>query len=90
VAVVVALLLGVGLKVWAEEHRDDCDRYVEGDRRVPDSMYVKSGTRTVMVPCSLWVMRQPVGVQAAWLAEEAAVLVAVGLLVGDWRREREV
>ena len=90
VAGMLALLLGGGLWWWAVEHRDDCSRYMDGDRAESDSAEVKSGTRTIVVPCNVWVARQPVGVQGVYLLEGAVVLVVLVCGVGDWMKTREM
>ena len=78
--------LWVGLKIWAVEHTDDCDRYVAGDGSKPDAVEVRSGTRKIVVPCNVWVARQPVGVQVVFLVEMAVGVVFVVSGVGDWMR----
>ena len=58
-----AVLLAAGLWVWSAGHRDECSAYLGGDRHAPASQVVKTGTRTIVVPCQDWLIRQSALVQ---------------------------
>lgn len=58
-----AVLLVAGLWAWSAGHRDECSAYLGGDRHAPASQVVKTGTRTIVVPCQDWLLRQSAPVQ---------------------------
>ncbi len=76
-SLLVALLLGGGMYAWTLEHRDDCARYLGGDKTVPSSEQVESGTRTIVVPCNVWIPRQSLAMQTLALAELCVFVVFV-------------
>jgi len=90
-SLLLALMIVAVLRAWLIDHRDNCDRYMAGDRTVPSSEYIESGTRTVEVPCDQWLMRQPAWVQGVCLLD-LTVLVVFALSVcqdvARWRRLR--
>lgn len=83
------LLLFLCIRAYVINHRDNCDRYEAGDRSVPASEFVHTGTRIVAMPCGEWMPRQPIGVQLASLADFAIVAVFVLSVWGDWKRWAE-
>jgi hypothetical protein len=90
-SLVLALLIFGGIRARVAEHRDNCDRYMAGDRTVPASEYVEEGTRTVEVPCNAWLQRQPLWMQLVCMLDFAVIVVFVLNAVADilrWRRAR--
>ena len=85
VSLLLALLLGVGLKSWALGQRDDCDDYLAGDRSAPASQMVESGSRSVDVPCEAWIPRQSLWVQILCLLELVVIVVFTISCAGDLR-----
>jgi hypothetical protein len=63
------LMLGLGIRLWDAQQRDDCALYNAGDRSVPASVMVISGSRQIEVPCNDWIMRQPLKVQLLCLVD---------------------
>jgi hypothetical protein len=90
-SLLLALMIFAVLRAWLIDHRDNCDRYMTGDRTFPSSEYIESGTRTVEVPCDQWLLRQPAWVQAVCLLD-LTVLVVFALSVWQdlarWNRLR--
>ena len=74
-SLLLALLLGVGIWRWNVGHSDDCARYLAGEKTLPRSQIVVSGTRTLVVPCEYWLPRQPEKVQFLCLLDFALVAV---------------
>jgi hypothetical protein len=68
-SLLLALILGAGIRLWDAQQRDNCSLYMAGDRTVPASEMVISGTRQIEVPCSDWIMRQPLRVQVLCLLD---------------------
>ena len=62
-------MLGLAIRLWDARHPDDCALYNAGDRSVPSSVMVVSGTRQIEVPCNDWIMRQPLKVQLLCLVD---------------------
>jgi len=85
-SLLLGLLLASGIRLWAVGHRDDCDRYMAGETKLPASQWVVSGTRTIEVPCNDWVLRQPMAVQLLCLADLVLIVVFVLHGLGDARR----
>jgi len=86
-SLVLALLIFLGIRTWTIGHRDDCDRLGLNNAK-PATVNVESGTRTVEMPCNLWLPRQPVWVQGVCLLDGAVGAVFVLSLWGDWVRWR--
>ena len=84
----LTLLLAASVRLWAACQRDDCDRLGPGTRGTPSSVLVESGTRTITVPCTYWVPRQPVRVQLLVLLNLVLGLVFVVSVGTDWARAR--
>jgi hypothetical protein len=85
VTVLLALLLGVGLKFWALGQADDCDDYLAGDKTAPASQTVEAGSRSIDVPCEAWIPRQSQWVQILCLVELVVIVVFMISFVGDVR-----
>ncbi|MGA1981103.1 MAG: hypothetical protein ABSG84_01410 [Acidobacteriaceae bacterium] len=85
-SLLLALLLGVGIRLWTEDQRDACTPYLAGDTKVPSSEWVMSGTRTIEVSCNDWIMRQPLRVQILCLVD---VILAVLFLLNALSDLRE-
>jgi hypothetical protein len=68
-SLLLALMLGLGIHLWDARQQDDCALYNAGDRSVPSSVMVLSGTREIEVPCNDWIMRQPLKVQLLCLVD---------------------
>ena len=91
-SLLLALMIVAVLRVWLIEHPDNCDRYMAGDRTVPPSEYIESGTRTVEVPCNQWLFRQPAWVQCICLLDLTVLVVFVLSVwqdVARWRDRRK-
>ena len=91
----LALLLASGIRLWSVEQRDECARFLAGDKSYPASQVVVEGTRTVIVPCKQWLPRQPLAVQVLCLVDLLlAALFAMNALadaregLARWRRRR--
>lgn len=80
------LLLGVGVRRWSLMHPDNCDRYLAGNRKLPPTEYVISGTRQVAVPCNQWLTRQPERIQILCLLDLLLAATFVVNAVGDIQR----
>ena len=88
-SLLLALLLAFGMHAWTIGHIDDCDRFRADKTGTPTSVMVQSGTRVVSVPCSIWVLRQPM-----WMQGCCALLVVLGVIFvfglwSDWSRSSE-
>jgi hypothetical protein len=64
-----ALVLGAGIHLWDARQKDNCSLYMAGDKSLPSSELVVSGSRQIEVPCSDWIMRQPLSVQVLCLLD---------------------
>jgi hypothetical protein len=90
-SLLLGLLLACGIRLWYVERKDECARWLAGDRSAPATQTVVSGTRTIEVPCTDWAMRQPLGVQVLCLLDMAlgVVFVMNGLAdVREWMQVR--
>jgi hypothetical protein len=68
-SLLLALMLGAGIRLWDAQQKDNCALYMAGDRTLPASELVISGTRQIEVPCNDWIMRQPMRVQVLCLLD---------------------
>jgi hypothetical protein len=91
----LALLLASGIRLWYIGQRDECARFLAGDKRFPASQVVVEGTRSVVVPCTQWLPRQPLEVQTLCLLDLVLVVVFAMNGLADardslvrWRRLR--
>lgn len=84
-SLLLALLLGAAIFQWSLQHRDDCSRFLAGDPRAPSTQFVVTGTRTVIMPCRVWLPRQPTGVQVLCLVDFLFAAVFVLNAIGDVR-----
>jgi hypothetical protein len=82
---VLALLLGVGIWAWAAGHVDGCTAFLRGDEGAPAKVEVQSGSRTIVVPCSDWFLRQRIEVQALCLIDAAIGVIFLMNGLGDWK-----
>lgn len=83
----LTLLLVLGLRLWAVNKRDDCDRL----NGVPNAeVMVQSGTRTITVPCNYryWALRQPLWVNLLALFGGVLGVVFIISVINDWARLR--
>jgi hypothetical protein len=90
-SLLLGLMLACGIWLWYLSQRDDCARYMAGDKSVPATQVVVSGTRTIEVPCTDWATRQPLRVQVLCLFDLAlgVVFVLNGLAdVREWTQRR--
>ena len=88
-SLLVALLIPSGMAMWLSGHRDNCSRYLAGDRSLPPTQMVAAGSQVVEVPCQEWLPRQSMWIQMLCLVELVVVIVFVLHLVGDlrdWKR----
>jgi len=89
-SLLLALLIFWGIRAWTIGRRDDCDRLGLNHAK-PATVYEQSGTRTLEMPCNLWLPRQPMWVQGICLLDLAVGVVLVLSVWGDcvrWRRRR--
>jgi hypothetical protein len=84
-SLLLALLLAAGIRLWNIGRRDACSAFLAGDIRAPASMYVVTGARTIVVPCSQWLPRQPLSIQILCLVDLIMLIVFVMNLLGDLR-----
>jgi hypothetical protein len=96
-SLLLALMLATGIRIWSGGLRDNCARYLAGDKTLPASEWVVSGTRTIEVSCDDWFMRQPMRIQLLCLLDLVlAVLFVLNALIDLrnwlelWRRRREL
>jgi hypothetical protein len=89
-SLLLALLLGVGIRLWTEEQRDACTPYLAGDTKAQKSEWVMSGTRTIEVSCDDWIMRQPLRVQVLCLLDVALTVLFVLNALSDLREWLEI
>ncbi len=82
-----ALLSAAGLSVWASGHRDECSAFLGGDRHAPTSEVVRTGTRTIVVPCHDWLLRQSALVQMLCVLTIAGFGISLVSLWTDQKRE---
>jgi hypothetical protein len=84
-SLLLGLMLAMGISRWSGELKDDCSRFLAGDKSAPRSELVVSGTRTVEVSCNDWTMRQPLRVQVLCLLDIVVFLVFVTNALFDAR-----
>jgi hypothetical protein len=90
-SLLLGLMLACGIRLWYLDQRDDCARYLAGDKSAPATQVIVSGTRTIEVPCTDWTTRQPLRVQVLCLFDLAlgVVFVLNGLAdVREWMQRR--
>jgi hypothetical protein len=68
-SLLLALLLGVGIRLWTDGHRDACTPYLSGDTKAQKSEWVVSGTRQIEVSCNDWITRMPQRIQILCLLD---------------------
>jgi hypothetical protein len=68
-SLLLALMLGAGIRLWDARHLDNCSLYMAGDKTLPASEMVVSGSREIEVPCSDWIMRQTLTMQVLCLVD---------------------
>ncbi len=84
-SLLLALLLATGIRRWYLGRRDDCARFLAGDTSLPPAQFVVSGTRTIVVPCDQWWLRQPAAVQMLCLLDLLLAAVFVLNVLQDAR-----
>ena len=84
----LAIMIFLGIRLWIVNHHDPCDSYLPG-HVLPQTVYVESGTRTVEVPCSWWLPRQPDWLQMVCLLDLAAIVVFLLSVWLDVKRRSE-
>jgi len=84
-SLLLGLMLAMGIWMWSGGHRDDCTRYLAGDKSAPASEWVTSGTRTIEVSCNDWTMRQPLHVQILCLLDMVVMVLFVMSALADLR-----
>ncbi len=85
-SLLLALLLGVGIRLWTMQQRDACTPYLAGDQSAQKSEWIVSGTRQIEVPCSDWFMRQPLRVQLLCLLDVALAVLFVLNALSDMQQ----
>jgi hypothetical protein len=89
-SLLLTILIFLGIRVWIINHHDPCQSYLPG-HVLPQTVMVESGTRTVEMPCSQWLPRQPDLVQLSCLLDLTAVVVfllSVWRDINRWRERR--
>lgn len=81
----LALFLGVGILRWSLQTRDDCTRFLAGEPGAPSAQVVVTGSRTVVIPCRVWLPRQPTAVQVLCLLDFLLGVVFLLNVIGDIR-----
>ena len=92
-SLLLGLMLATGIRLWYIGQKDECARYLAGDKSVPSTQMIVSGTRTIEVPCTDWTMRQPMPVQILCLLDLAlgALFVMNGLAdLREWMELRRL
>jgi hypothetical protein len=80
-SLLLGLLIASGIRLRDINLNDDCTRYMAGDKSLPASQWVVSGTRTVEVACNNWFARQPLWMQVLYLVDVLlAMLFALNAL----------
>jgi len=89
-SLLLAAMIFLGIRLWVINHHDPCDSYMPG-HVLPQTVLVESGTRTVEMPCSLWLPRQSDGLQLTCLLDLTVLVVfllSVWRDVNRWRERR--
>jgi hypothetical protein len=89
-SLLLGLMLGVGIRLWSIERKDPCAAYLAGDPKASASQWVLSGTRLIEVPCSEWLLRQPMRVQVLCLLDAALAAVFLLNALADLRKWPEM
>jgi hypothetical protein len=84
-SLLLALMLAAGIRLWDAQQQDNCALYMAGDRTLPASEMVVSGSRQIEVKCNDWIMRQPLSVQVLCLLNVALAVVFILNALGDLR-----
>jgi hypothetical protein len=85
-SLLLGLMLGTGIRLWDARQKDNCSLYMAGDKTLPASELVVSGTRQIVVPCNYWIMRQPMRVQVLCLLDFALLVVFFLNALADLQR----
>jgi hypothetical protein len=89
-SLLLGLMLATGIRLWSDTQKDDCSRYLAGDKTAPRSEWVVTGTRTIEVSCNDWTMRQPLRIQVLCLLDVVVFLVFVTNAMADVRDQSEM
>jgi hypothetical protein len=89
-SLLLGLMLATGIWLWSGTQKDDCSRFLAGDKTAPRSEWVVSGTRTIEVSCSDWTMRQPLRIQVLCLLDIVVFLVFITNALADVRDQSEM
>lgn len=84
-SLLLAVLLGVGIRLWTDGQRDACTPYLSGDTKAQKSEWVMSGTRQIEVPCTDWFARQPMRVQILFMLDVVLAVLFVSNALSDLR-----
>lgn len=84
-SLLLAVLLGVGIRLWTDGQRDACAPYLSGDTKAQKSEWVMSGTRQIEVPCTDWFARQPMRVQILFMLDVVLAVLFVSNALSDLR-----
>lgn len=85
----LTLLLGAGIERWKVTHRDNCARYLAGEKGYSPTELVVTGTRQVEMPCSIWLPRQPDAIQILCLLDLTLGTIFLLNALADLRRALE-
>ena len=89
VSLMLALLLGTGIKAYTLRHIGPCDAYLAHQPNAPETVIVDPQGHATEVPCSNWVLRQPRGVQIAAFFDMALLVVFGISAAADWNRRQQ-
>ena len=82
----LTLLLASGIRLWFLGQRGPCVEYLGGNKTMPATQMVESGTRMVEVHCTNWFAWQPLRVQILVILDVALAGVFLMSALGDIRR----
>jgi polyferredoxin len=79
----LALTLGLGIRVWYPGPRDACSTSPAANR--VSSEFVVIGKRMVQIKCTDWIGRMPMSVQILWFTVVVLGIVCGLNMLGDLR-----
>jgi len=89
-SLLLALLVGIGIRLCTDGQRDACAGYLAGDTAAQKSEWVLSGTREIEVPCTDWITRQPLRVQILCLVDLVLAVLFLLNALSDLREWLEM
>ena len=85
-SLLLALLLGTGIRLRDMQQHDACTSYLAGDQTAQRSEWVMSGTRQILVPCNDWFIRQPLPMQLLFILDVVLAVLFLLNALFDLRR----